>query len=314
MRFVSFSTSELPRPHLGIVRDNEAVDVDLAGQALKLSVPDQMLDLIANYEQYSDALQAIIDKAANRHFTEVRTFSDIGAAHTLDEVQLAAPIPQPRKNVMCLAVNYKEHAQETGQMRGQSSEVPEIPVFFTKATTTINSPYGEIVVDPSVSSEIDWEVELAVIIGKRGKNIRAEDALSYVFGYTVLNDITARDLQMRHKQFFKGKSLDGSCPMGPWIVTADEIVDPHNLALRLRVNGETKQDSNTGLMIFSINQALSILSAGMTLEPGDIIATGTPSGVGFSRTPPEFLKPGDVVEAEVEGIGLIKNTFNAKRT
>lgn len=308
MRFVSFSTSEIPRPHLGIMRDNEILDVDLAGQALKLSVPDQMLDLIANYGQYSDALQAIIDKAARRHFTEVRTFAEIGAAHTLDEVQLAAPIPQPRKNVMCLAVNYSEHAQETAQVRGHSGDIPQIPIFFTKATTTINSPYGEIVIDPAVSNEIDWEVELAVIIGKRGKNIRAEDALSYVFGYTVLNDITARDLQTRHKQFFKGKSLDGSCPMGPWIVTADEIPDPQNLALRLRVNGETKQDSNTRLMIFSISQSISILSAGMTLEPGDIIATGTPSGVGFSRTPPEFLKPGDVVEAEVEHIGIIKNT------
>ncbi len=308
MRFVSFSTSEIPRPHLGIVRDNEVVDVDLAGQALKLSVPDQMLDLIANYEQYSSALQAILDKAAQRRFTEVRTFADIGAAHTLDEVQLSAPIPQPRKNVLCLAVNYSEHARETAHIRGQSGDAPEIPIFFTKATTTINSPYGEIVIDPAVSSAIDWEVELAVIIGKQGKNIPAEDALSHVFGYTVLNDITARDLQMRHKQFFKGKSLDGSCPMGPWVVTADEIADPQNLALRLRVNGETKQDSNTSMMIFSISQCISVLSAGMTLEPGDIIATGTPSGVGFSRNPPEFLKPGDVVEAEVEHIGVIRNT------
>ncbi|MDQ2884521.1 MAG: fumarylacetoacetate hydrolase family protein [Chloroflexota bacterium] len=308
MRFVSFSTNEIPRPHLGIVRDNEVIDVDLAGQALKLSVPDQMLDLIAHYEQYRPALQAILDKAAKRRFTEVRTFAEIGAAHSLDEVQLAAPIPQPRKNVLCLAVNYSEHAKETAHIRGQSGDAPQIPIFFTKATTTINRPYGEIVIDPAVSSEIDWEVELAVIIGKQGKNIRAEDALSHVFGYTVLNDVTARDLQMRHKQFFKGKSLDGSCPMGPWIVTADEIADPQNLALRLRVNGETKQDSNTSMMIFSISQCISVLSAGMTLEPGDIIATGTPSGVGFSRTPPEFLKPGDVVEAEVEHIGIIKNT------
>jgi 2-keto-4-pentenoate hydratase/2-oxohepta-3-ene-1,7-dioic acid hydratase in catechol pathway len=308
MKLVSFSTSDIPRPHLGIVRDDEVVDVDLAGQALKLSVPDHMLDLIDNYAQYKDALQAIVNKAASRHFSEVRTFADIGAAHALSEVQLAAPIPRPRKNVFCLAVNYKEHAQETARVQGHSGEPSQVPIFFTKAPTTINGPYGEIVIDPAVSSEIDWEVELAVIIGKAGKNIRAEDALSYVFGYTVLNDITARDLQARHKQYFKGKSLDGSCPMGPWIVTADEIADPHNLALRLRVNGQSKQDSNTSLMIFSINQAISVLSAGMTLEPGDIIATGTPSGVGFSRVPPEFLKPGDIVEAEVEGIGLIKNT------
>ncbi len=307
MKLVSFSTSALPMPHLGIVRDDEVIDVDLAGRALQLSVPDQMLALIENYARYKDALSTILSKATNRRFSDVKTFTDVGATHALSEVRLAAPIPQPRKNVMCLAVNYKEHAQETAAMSGHGGEAPQYPVFFTKATTTINAPHGDIVIDPSVSSEIDWEVELGVIIGKTGKNIHAEDALSYVFGYTVLNDITARDLQTRHKQFFKGKSLDGSCPLGPWIVTADEITDPHNLALSLRVNGETKQNSNTSLMIFSINQSIEVLSAGMTLEPGDIIATGTPSGVGFSRTPPEFLKPGDVVEAEVEGIGLIRN-------
>lgn len=307
MKFVSFSTHELPEPHLGLVRDDEVLDLDLAARALSLEAPDQMLDLISRYEQYQPALQAILEKAGNRRLTQVRTYTDIGAAHALSEVQLAAPIPRPRKNVMCLAVNYREHAQETAHVRGTSGQAPEIPVFFTKAPTAINSPYGEIVIDSAVSSEIDWEVELAVILGKSGKNIREEDALSYVFGYSVLNDITARDLQAKHKQFFKGKSLDGSCPMGPWIVTADEIPDPHNLALSLRVNGETKQNSRTGLMIFSINKAISVLSQGMTLEAGDIIATGTPSGVGFSRTPPEFLKPGDVVEAEVENIGVIRN-------
>jgi len=312
MKLVSFSTSALPIPHLGIVRDDEVIDVDLAGRALQLSVPDQMLALIENYALYKDALSTILSKATNRRFSDVKTFTDVGAAHKLSEVQLAAPIPQPRKNVMCLAVNYREHAQETAVVRGHSGEIPQHPMFFTKAPTTINEPYGDIVIDPAVSSEIDWEVELGVIIGKKGKNIRADDALSYVFGYTVLNDITARDLQTRHKQFFKGKSLDGSCPIGPWIVTADEVADPHNLALKLRVNGETKQDSNTSLMIFSINQSIEVLSAGMTLEPGDIIATGTPSGVGFSRTPPEFLKPGDVVEAEVVGIGLIRNHVIAK--
>ena len=307
MRFVSFYTSELPSPHLGLVRDDEVLDVDLAGQALKLNVPDQMLDLIDRYEQYKPALEGILEKATNRRFTQVRTFSEIGAAHALSAVQLAAPIPRPRKNILCLAVNYKEHAAETANVRGHSGEVPQVPVFFTKAPTTINGPYSDIPIDPTVSEEIDWEVELGVILGKSGKNIAEEDALSYVFGYTVLNDVTARDLQARHKQFFKGKSLDGSCPMGPWIITADEIPDPHNLELRLRVNGETKQASNTKLMIFSINTAISVLSAGMTLEAGDIIATGTPSGVGFSRTPPEFLKPGDIVEAEVEGVGIIKN-------
>jgi 2-keto-4-pentenoate hydratase/2-oxohepta-3-ene-1,7-dioic acid hydratase in catechol pathway len=308
MRFVSFSTGEIPKPHLGIVRDDEVLDVDLAGRALKLITSDQMLDLIENYQKGRQDIQTILEKVGNRRFSEVKTFTDIGAAHKLSEVQLAAPIPQPRKNIMCIALNYSEHARETAQVRGRSTDAPTIPVFFTKSTTSVNGPYGEIEIDATISTEIDWEVELGVIIGKRGKNIREEDALSHVFGYTVINDVTARNLQARHKQYFKGKSLDGFCPMGPWIVTADEIANPHNLALSLRVNGVTKQSSNTSMMIFSINQIIAVLSLGMTLEPGDIIATGTPSGVGFSRTPAEFLKPDDRVEAEVTGIGVLRNT------
>jgi len=307
MRFVTFSTSQLPTPHLGLLRDDEVLDVDLAGRALKQDIPDQMLDLIDNYEHYRPALDALLEKAGKRRFSEVKTYTDIGAVHALSEVELAAPIPRPRKNVICLAVNYSEHAKETAGVREHKGEIPQIPVFFTKATTSVNSPFGTVEIDPSVSTELDWEVELGVIIGKRGKNISEEEALSYVFGYTVLNDMTARDLQSNHKQFFKGKSLDGTCPMGPCIVTADEIPDPQNLGIRLRVNGVTKQDGNTGMMIFSIARSIAILSKGMTLEPGDIIATGTPSGVGFSRKPPEFLKPGDVVESEVEQIGTLRN-------
>jgi 2-keto-4-pentenoate hydratase/2-oxohepta-3-ene-1,7-dioic acid hydratase in catechol pathway len=273
-----------------------------------------MLDLIDTYyEQGRDALQAILDKAAGRRFSEVKTFSEIGASHALDAVQLAAPIPQPRKNVMCMALNYLEHAKETAGPRERSADAPTVPILFTKSTTSINDPYGDIVIDPAVSTEIDWEVELGIVIGKGGKNIREEDALSHILGYIVLNDITARDLQFRHKQYFKGKSLDGSCPIGPWIVTADEIADPQNLVLRLRVNGEIKQEDNTSEMIFSIPKIIAALSLGMTLEPGDIIATGTPSGVGFSRNPPEFLKPGDVVEAEIEGIGTIRNPVVAAK-
>ncbi len=307
MRFVSFSTSDLPRPHLGLVQGDEVLDVDLAARALQMILPDQMLDLIDDYERAKAGLDAIWQKAAGRSFGEVRTFTETGAVHRLPEVQLAAPIPRPRKNIICLGLNYSEHAKESAQARGREASLPQYPVFFTKAPTTVNGPYSPLVIDPRVSTSIDWEVELAVIIGRGGKNIREEDAYAHVFGYCVLNDVTARDLQDRHRQYFRGKSLDGYCPMGPWIVTADEIDNPQNLNLRLFVNGVLKQDSSTSMMIFTIPQIIAELSSGMTLEAGDIIATGTPSGVGFARKPPEFLKPGDVVEAEVQDIGVLRN-------
>ncbi len=306
MKLVTFSTTEFPKPHLGLVQNNEVLDVDLVSRALQQTVPDSMLALIESGKQGLQALQALLAKANGRAFSQVKTFTDVGAVSTLQEVTLYAPIPQPRKNVMCMAVNYVEHAKESGSMRGQATTPPEVPILFTKATTAVNAPDAPFIIDPNVSTEIDWEVELGVIIGTGGKNIRPEDALSHVLGYTVINDITARDLQARHKQYFKGKSLDGSCPLGPVIVTADEIADPQKLGLSLRVNGITKQDSNTSEMVFNIPTIIATLSAGMTLEPGDIIATGTPSGVGFSRNPPEFLKAGDVVEAEVESIGILR--------
>ena len=181
-------------------------------------------------------------------------------------------------------------------------------MFFTKATLTVNGPYGDIPVDSAVSAQVDWEVELAFVIGRTTKNVMAGEAMDYVFGYTVVNDVSARDIQYAHGgQFFKGKSLDGSLPMGPWIVTRDEVPDPHALDIRCRVNGVTKQDSNTSEFIFKIPQLIGWLSRGMTLLPGDIVATGTPVGIGSARTPPEFLKPGDIVECEVEGVGLIRN-------
>ena len=226
----------------------------------------------------------------------------------LAEVELLAPIPMPDRNIMCLGWNYAEHAKESATTKGlEIKELPQFPIVFTKATTSVNGPFGDVPYSTAVSTQIDYEVELAIIIGKQGINIPREQAMDYVYGYTVLNDISARDLQRNGKQFFKGKSLDGSCPIGPWLITVDDIADPQNLAITCRVNDVTKQNSSTQHMIFDIPATIAYLSLGMTLLPGDIIATGTPSGVGFARTPPEYLQPGDVVECKIEQIGLIRN-------
>lgn len=231
--------------------------------------------------------------------------------HALADVQLCAPLV-PQKNVFCVGRNYLEHAREGARAAGKELKLPDVPTFFTKAPTAIADPGATLTLLKAVSNEYDWEAELAVVIGKHGRDIPEESALEYVFGYTCLNDLTARDLQRAHGQWFKGKSLDHSCPVGPWVVTADEIPDPQNLAIQLTVNGAVKQSANTSSMIFSVARIISELSKGMTLEPGDIIATGTPEGVGFARTPPEFLKDGDTVEITIAGIGTLHNTVSLK--
>lgn len=225
----------------------------------------------------------------------------------LDRAALLAPIPRPRQNILCMGLNYADHAEEAAASLGRAPEPPRHPIVFTKAANSVNAPEGDIPHDAAVSDRLDWEVELGVVVGARGRGIAAADAYAHVFGYTVINDVSARDLQRRHKQFFLGKSLTGSCPMGPCIVTRDEIEDPHALELWCRVNGVDKQRSNTRCQIFRIEAQLEALSRGMWLEPGDVLATGTPSGVGFARTPPEYLRPGDVVECGVEGIGVLRN-------
>ncbi|MGH2516915.1 MAG: fumarylacetoacetate hydrolase family protein, partial [Ktedonobacterales bacterium] len=187
-------------------------------------------------------------------------------------------------------------------------KLPAYPNVFTKAPTSLTGPYADIPYDAAVTAELDWEVELAVVIGRAGRHIANADALAHVWGYTVLNDVSARDIQ--HKpgvQYFQGKSVDASSPVGPWIVTADEVADAQNLRLSLRINGETKQDDSTRNMLFDVATIIEALSRVLTLEPGDIIATGTPAGVGFARTPPEFLRPGDLMESEIEGIGTLRN-------
>ncbi len=224
------------------------------------------------------------------------------------EVRLLAPLPYPRKNVFCVGRNYLEHIAEGERAQNKTIGVTEHPVFFTKPPTSVVGPGADVPIFPHVSEKIDYEVELAVIIGKAGRDIPRERAMDHVFGYTILNDVTARDVQRRHGgQFFKGKGLDGSCPIGPVIVTADAIGDPSKLGLRLTVNGETRQDGSTADMIFDVPTLIASLSEGLTLEPGDILATGTPSGVGYAMDPPCFLKDGDIVVCEIDGIGKLEN-------
>jgi len=194
---------------------------------------------------------------------------------------------------------------------GRTGKAPQYPIVFTKCPTSVIGHETAVPFDADTCSQLDWEAELGVVLGKGGKKITRENALAHVFGYTVINDLSARDIQLNHKQYFLGKSIDGGCPMGPWIVTADEIADPQALAIACRVNGVTKQASSTRNMIFDVASIIEWLSRGMTLEAGDVIATGTPSGVGFVREPPEYLQPGDVVECEVEGVGVLRNTISA---
>ncbi|MEM9247550.1 MAG: fumarylacetoacetate hydrolase family protein, partial [Pseudomonadota bacterium] len=221
-----------------------------------------------------------------------------------------APIPVPAKNVFCVGRNYMEHIAEGERAQNTKVGVTEVPVFFTKPPTAVTGPGAAVPLFPSVSSKVDYEVELAVIIGKAGRNIAPQDAFDHIFGYTIVNDITARDVQRRHGgQYFKGKGLDGSCPMGPWIVTKDEIADPHALAIRCSVNGELRQNGTTRDMIFDIPTLIASLSEGLTLQPGDVLATGTPSGVGYAMEPPCFLADGDTVTCEVEGIGTLTNVM-----
>jgi 2-keto-4-pentenoate hydratase/2-oxohepta-3-ene-1,7-dioic acid hydratase in catechol pathway len=225
----------------------------------------------------------------------------------LSGVTLLAPIPRPHRNVFCLGLNYRAHAAEATQF-GVAQKDPDFPIFFTKPPSAVIGPDAAIEVNPDVTKEVDWEVEVTVVIGPGGRDIPTDRAMEHVFGYTIANDVSARDLQFRHGgQWFKGKGLDTFCPVGPWIVTADEIPDPAVLEVKLRVNGVEKQRSNTAKLIFDVPTTIASLSEGLTLEPGDLILTGTPEGVGFVRKPPEFLQDGDVVECEVERIGLLRN-------
>jgi len=233
-----------------------------------------------------------------------------GAAIPLDQVRLEAPIPRPHRNIFCVGKNYFEHAHEFARSgfdsSAQSGAVPDAPIVFSKVPESVTGPGDPILIDPGVSQAVDYEAELAVVIGRGGRGIRKRDALDHVWGYCIVNDVTARDLQGRHKQWLIGKSQDSFCPMGPWLVSRDEI-DLADTRVRCWVNGELRQDANTRALIFDVPTLIETISAGLTLMPGDIIATGTPAGVGIGFDPPKYLRPGDVVRIEIGGIGVLEN-------
>ena len=279
MKWITYARdgAELP----GLMLDGDRI-VDLS------SIGDTLIEIIAA----GDAAAKAAAKLAQGGQT-------IAAA----DARLLAPIPRPRKNVFCVGRNYVDHVAEGARAMGTEQKLPEVPQFFTKAPTTVNAPGAPVRLDSGLTKLLDYEVELAVVIGKGGRDIPRARAYEHVFGYTIANDVTARDLHRRHEQWFKGKSLDTPLPLGPWIVDAAEIGDPTTLELSLTVNGQERQRAKASMMIFDIPAIIEFLSAGLTLEPGDVIATGTPSGVGFAMTPPQGLKDGDVVVAKIGRIG-----------
>ena len=235
-----------------------------------------------------------------------------GGGVGLREVRVLPPIPKPARNIFCVGKNYHDHAQEFARSgydtsaKPSASAIPKAPIIFTKAPECVVGHLDSVRYPTGVSEQVDYEAELGVVIGKGGRSISPDQALDHIWGYTIINDVTARDLQARHQQWFLGKSMDTFCPMGPWIVTADEI-RPDNLRVQCWVNGELRQDGQTKDLIFDVPTLIATISAGMTLNPGDIIATGTPAGVGIGFDPPRFLKPGDEVSIEISGIGRLTN-------
>tara|TARA_B100001057_G_scaffold246517_1_gene246809 strand:+ start:139 stop:1026 length:888 start_codon:yes stop_codon:yes gene_type:complete len=261
-----------------------------------------------NLPEYFNSIEDFLNKKNNDYQELINYLKSQDLSYVeIDYKDILPPISRPKQNIICMGLNYEDHIKESEKVFLKDIKRPKHPIIFTKSTLSINSPYGDIEIRDEVSNELDWESELAIIIGKPGIRINKRDAYEHIFGYTVLNDISARDLQRNHKQFFLGKSLPGACPIGPCIVTKDEIENPHDLEISCKVNGKMKQESNTRYQIFDIPTQIESISRSTYLMPGDIIATGTPSGVGFARTPPEFLKDGDLVECEIEKIGKIIN-------
>jgi 2-keto-4-pentenoate hydratase/2-oxohepta-3-ene-1,7-dioic acid hydratase in catechol pathway len=269
------------------------------GSIMQFSLPSTMLELIDMGDIVIPEINALMQNCDPNDL--------LGISFSMNEITILAPIPKPRKNIIGIGLNFTEHVAESARTLDTSNELPQKPIIFSKPPTAVTATNTNILLNPKLTQQLDWEVELAVVIGKKGKYVDKKDALDYVFGYTVINDISARDCR-RAGQWIVSKGQDTFAPMGPILVTKDEIPNPHDLNLTLKVNGVEKQNANTKYMLFNINELIEDLSIVFTLEPGDIIATGTPAGVGAGRSPQEWLWDGDVVEATVENIGTIVNT------
>ena len=299
MKLLTYKTANT-EPRLGFIHNNQVIDMEDFGEISNFPLPNDMLDLIDLGFEIIQEITEMVQETPENFFEEI--------SYNMDEVTILAPIEKPRKNIIGIGLNYTEHVAESARTLDTTGKLPTKPIIFSKPPTTVTATNTEIIKNTKLTSQLDWEVELAVVIGKKGKYVANADAMDYVFGYTVINDISARDCR-REGQWIVSKGQDTFAPMGPILVTKDEIENPHNLNLSLKVNGVEKQNSNTKFLLFNINDLIEDLSIVFTLEPGDIIATGTPSGVGAGRNPQEWLYDGDVVEATVEGIGTIVNTI-----
>ncbi len=298
MKLLTYKTADT-EPRLGFIHNNQVIDMEDFGEISNFPLPNDMLDLIDLGFEIIQEITDMVNETPENFFEEI--------SYKMDEVTILAPIEKPRKNIIGIGLNYTEHVAESARTLDTTGKLPQKPIIFSKPPTTVTATNTDIIKNTKLTSQLDWEVELAVVIGKKGKYVANADAMDYVFGYTVINDISARDCR-REGQWIVSKGQDTFAPMGPILVTKDEIENPHNLNLSLKVNGVEKQNSNTRFLLFNINDLIEDLSIVFTLEPGDIIATGTPSGVGAGRNPQEWLYDWDVVEATVEGIGTIVNT------
>lgn len=298
MKLVTYRASVEAEARLGVIVGDQVLDAEALGEVYGEDIPSSMLDLIDTGRAGVDALREIVEEAGDN--------PPIHTSTALANVKLLAPIPRPRKNIFGIGLNYLDHITESAKALDTDDALPKEPVVFSKPPTAVIGPGDAIRHDSSMTQQLDWEVELAVIIGRRATRVAREDALSCVFGYSVMIDVSARD-NRRAGQWIFSKGMDTFAPFGPCIVTADEITDPQTLDLWLTVNGVEKQRSNTSHMLFKVDELISDISTGITLEPGDIIASGTPEGVGAGRDPQEWMWPGDRVVACVEGIGTIEH-------